>query len=382
MPVNLLGIGTALPSHRLSQAESAAMAQSLSATNDVQATLLRRLQRRSGVAFRHSVLLADADGPLPERLPFYTGANPTTAERMARFAAEAGPLALRASSAALDAAAVDPAAITHLVTVCCTGFQAPGFDLELIQALPLAADVARTQVGFMGCHGALNGLRVAHAFAQADASARVLLCALELCSLHQQLGWHPERVVANALFADGAAATVLAAAGPPAAGAGAEAGVGARSESGEAQVTLRVTPPWRLLASGSTVLPDSADAMAWTIADHGFEMGLSPRVPALIAARLAPWLDGWLAARGLDRAAIGSWALHPGGPRLLEAVRDCLDLPASAIEPSTAVLRECGNMSSATILFILDRLRLAGAPLPCVALAFGPGLCVEAALLG
>jgi prepilin-type processing-associated H-X9-DG protein len=376
MPVNLLGIGTALPLHRLSQAESAAMAQSLSATNDVQATLLRRLQRRSGVAFRHSVLLTDADGTLPDRLPFYADANPTTAERMARFAAEAGPLALRASSAALDAAAVDPAAITHLVTVCCTGFQAPGFDLELIQALPLAADVARTQVGFMGCHGALNGLRVAHAFAQADAGARVLLCALELCSLHQQLGWHPERVVANALFADGAAATVLAADGPPAAGAGAGAG------AGPGQVTLPVAPPWRLLASGSTVLPDSADAMAWTIADHGFEMGLSPRVPALIAARLAPWLDGWLAARGLDRAAIGSWALHPGGPRLLEAVRDCLDLPASAIEPSTAVLRECGNMSSATILFILDRLRLAGAPLPCVALAFGPGLCVEAALLG
>jgi prepilin-type processing-associated H-X9-DG protein len=384
MPVNLLGIGTALPSHRLSQAESAAMAQSLSATNDVQATLLRRLQRRSGVAFRHSVLLADADGPLQERLPFYGDANPSTAERMARFAAEAGPLALRASSAALAAAAVDPAAITHLVTVCCTGFQAPGFDLELIQALPLAADVARTQVGFMGCHGALNGLRVAHAFAQADAGARVLLCALELCSLHQQLGWHPERVVANALFADGAAATVLAADGTPAAGAGAgaesgaEAGAGAGPEQGQ----LQVSPPWRLLASGSTVLPDSADAMAWTIGDHGFEMGLSPRVPALIAARLAPWLDGWLAARGLDRAAIGSWALHPGGPRLLESVRECLDLPASAIEPSTAVLRECGNMSSATILFILDRLQRAGAPLPCVALAFGPGLCVEAALLG
>jgi len=364
MSVTLLGIGTALPSHRLSQAESAAMAQRLSATNGAQATLLRRLQRRSGVAFRHSVLLADADGPLPDRLPFYTDANPTTAERMARFAAEAGPLALMATTAALAAAAVDPASITHLVTVCCTGFQAPGFDLDLIQGLPLDPNVARTQVGFMGCHGALNGLRVAHAFGAADAGARVLLCALELCSLHQQLGWHPERVVANALFADGAAATVLAGADPTAAG------------------PLPAAPPWRLLASGSTVLPDSADAMAWTIGDHGFEMGLSPRVPALIAARLAPWLAGWLDAQGLDRAAIGSWALHPGGPRLLEAVRECLDLPASAIEPSTAVLRECGNMSSATILFILDRLQRAGAPLPCVALAFGPGLCVEAALLG
>jgi len=370
MPVTLLGIGTALPSHRLSQAESAAMAQRLSATNDAQAILLRRLQRRSGVAFRHSVLLAEAAGSLPDRLPFYADANPTTAERMARFAAEAGPLALRATHAALAAAAVEPEAITHLITVCCTGFQAPGFDLDLIQGLPLDSDVARTQVGFMGCHGALNGLRVAHAFGQAEAGARVLLCALELCSLHQQPGWHPERVVANALFADGAAATVLAAdpgPGPTAAGPTAAGPVGS---------------PWRLLASGSTLLPESADAMAWTIADHGFEMGLSPRVPALIAARLAPWLDGWLAAQGLDRAAIGSWALHPGGPRLLEAVRDCLDLPNRAIEPSRAVLKECGNMSSATILFILDRLRRAESPLPCVALAFGPGLCVEAALLG
>jgi len=263
-----------------------------------------------------------------------------------------------------------------LVTVCCTGFQAPGFDLDLIQGLPLDPDVARTQVGFMGCHGALNGLRVAHAFGQAIPGSRVLLCALELCSLHQQLGWHPERVVANALFADGAAATVVAAAEPLAAEAG------ARDGAGVGQRRVPAASPWRLLASGSTLLPDSADAMAWTIADHGFEMGLSPRVPALISARLAPWLDGWLAAQGLNRAAIGSWALHPGGPRLLEAVRDCLDLPATAIEPSTAVLRECGNMSSATILFILDRLRLAEAPLPCVALAFGPGLCVEAALLG
>ena len=377
--MTVLGIGTALPFHRLSQAESAAMAQRLSATNDGQATLLRRLQRRSGVAFRHSVLLADAAGALADRLPFYTGANPTTAERMARFAAEAGPLALRATRDALAAANVEAQAITHLVTVCCTGFQAPGFDLDLIQALPLDPGVARTQVGFMGCHGALNGLRVAHAFAKADAQARVLLCALELCSLHQQLGWHPERVVANALFADGAAATVLAA-DPAADVVAAEAATA--DGAGAGRTPPAIGAPWRLLASGSTLLPDSADAMAWTIADHGFEMGLSPRVPALIAAQLAPWLDGWLAALGLERAAIGSWALHPGGPRLLDAVRDCLDLPAAAIEPSRAVLRDCGNMSSATILFILERLRRAGAPLPCVALAFGPGLCVEAALLG
>jgi predicted naringenin-chalcone synthase len=209
----------------------------------------------------------------------------------------------------------------------------------------------------MGCHGALNGLRVARAFLDADPSACVLLCALELCSLHHQYGWDVGTIVANALFADGAAAVVAVASG--------------NTRPGR----------FRLLASGSVVADDSEDAMTWRIGDHGFRMTLSPQIPELIGLHLRPWLEGWLAHHGLDFAAIGSWAVHPGGPRILSAVGEAIGLDSADLETSQRVLADHGNMSSPTILFILDRIRRSGAGRPCLALAFGPGLAVEAALL-
>jgi predicted naringenin-chalcone synthase len=241
--------------------------------------------------------------------------------------------------------------------VSCTGFQAPGVDLELISQLGLDAGVQRTHVGFMGCHGALNGLRVAQAFVEADAEAVVLLCCVELCSLHLYYGWDPEKVVANALFADGAAALVATA--RPA----------------------HPAPGLTLLASGSTVIPHSAALMHWQIGDHGFEMGLSSRVPEAVGSQLRPWLERWLQPRGLQVADIATWAMHPGGPRILQVCGAALGLEPHQLAVSQAVLQEHGNMSSATVLFILDRLRRAAAPGPCLALAFGPGLCAEVALL-
>jgi predicted naringenin-chalcone synthase len=127
-------------------------------------------------------------------------------------------------------------------------------------------------------------------------------------------------------------------------------------------------------------MPDSTDAMTWRIGDHGFRMTLSAAVPGLIRAHLSSWLDGWLSEHGLTRDAVGSWAVHPGGPRILGAVEEALGLPDEALHHSREVLRQHGNMSSPTVLFIVDRLRRAQAPRPCVALAFGPGLVVEAAL--
>jgi predicted naringenin-chalcone synthase len=275
---------------------------------------------------------------------------------MERYAQEAPGLALRAARAALaDAGVTAPEApsVSHLVTVSCSGFRAPGFDIELIRGLGLDPSVARTHVGFMGCHGALNGLRVARAFVEADPSRRVLLCAVEMCSLHYDYRTGTSHILANALFADGAAAVV--AGGGPAGG-------------------------WRHAASGSVLLPGSADQMTWSIGDHGFEMGLSPRVPQTIAEHLRPWLERWLSAQGLGLAAVASWAIHPGGPRILDVVEKALGLPPDATSDSRAVLEECGNMSSPTVLFILERLRRRGAALPCVALGFGPGLTAEAAL--
>ena len=264
---------------------------------------------------------------------------------------------------ALLDAAIEASAITHLITVSCTGFGAPGFDLALIANLPLAMDVARTHVGFMGCHGAFNGLRVARAFVEADPSACVLLCAVELCSLHLQEGWNPYHIVANALFADGAGAVVSIAADG--------AGAGSTHKTG-----------LQLVASTSTVLPGTEELMGWIIEDHGFSMVLSSKVPSRIATQLRPWLEQWLAGLGLTLPEVETWAVHPGGPRILAAVLESAGLQPAQIDLSTAVLRQFGNMSSATILFILERLRTtAGRDGPCLALGFGPGLTVEAALL-
>ncbi|QEH36814.1 Alpha-pyrone synthesis polyketide synthase-like Pks18 [Aquisphaera giovannonii] len=362
MSTVIAGIGTALPPHRISQEDAALIARKYACESPSQERLFAALYRRAGVEGRGCVVLDRSDGPLEGRQTFYGEAAPSTLERMRRYEAEAGPLGLLAAKAALDAAGIPPGRVTHLITVSCSGFHAPGLDVTLIGHLPLRAEAARTHVGFMGCHGALNGLRVADAFLRADPDACVLLCALELCSLHHQYGWDAERIVSNSLFADGAAAVVAV---PEAASAG----------------VARASRRLRLVASGSTLIADSEDAMSWRIGDHGFQMTLSNRVPDLIGTHLRPWLESWLARHGLDLASVGSWAVHPGGPRILSAVAEALGLGHDALGVSQRVLAEHGNMSSPTILFILDRLARAGAPGPCVALAFGPGLAVEAAIL-
>jgi predicted naringenin-chalcone synthase len=275
---------------------------------------------------------------------------------MERYERDAPALGARAARLALEQAGRAPGDVTHLVTVSCTGFSAPNFDLGLVRELNLPWTVARTHVGFMGCHGALNGLRVAAGYAGSDTSACVLVCAVELCSLHYQYGWNSDLAVSNGIFADGAAALV---------------GGGAPGPPGD---------DWALTCSGSSLLEDSADLMAWRIGNHGFEIALSARVPGVIEAALSPWLDAWLASERLTRDQIASWAVHPGGPRILESVAAATGITREDYAISQEVLAEFGNMSSPTILFILDRLRRRGAPRPCLALGFGPGLAVEAAL--
>jgi len=177
----------------------------------------------------------------------------------------------------------------------------------------------------------------------------------ELCSIHYHYGWNPQKMVANAIFGDGAAAVVGGPAGSPGA--------------------------WRVTATGSCLLPNSADAMTWTVGDQGFEMTLAKKVPGLIASNLRPWLEGWLARQGLTVNQVGSWAIHPGGPRILSAVEEALGLPREASAVARQVFAEYGNMSSPTVLFIIERLRRLNAVRPCVAMGFGPGLMAEVVLL-
>lgn len=360
--LHLLGLGTAVPPGVLKQSDAAEASRSFCAADDKQARALRMLYGRSGVESRNTVVMRADQGTLQERVPFYPVASgpedrgPTTGQRMASYEAEAPSLAEAAARRALEEASTPADAITHLVTVSCTGFFSPGLDAALIDALALPRTVHRTHVGFMGCHGSLNGLRVAASQA-ADADARVLLCAVELCSLHFGYGWDSEMIVANTLFADGAAAVV----GVP--------------------VPNGMTGGWTVQAQGTFLIPKSSDAMSWRIGDHGFRMTLSAEVPELIRTNLGGWLEGWLRDQGLTVGDVGSWAVHPGGPRILEAVEDALALENGVLDVSRDVLRSHGNMSSPTVLFVLERLRKVGAGLPCVALAFGPGLVVEALLV-
>ena len=364
MGLTILGIGTASPPRAILQADAATLAVAFANAEPGGERSLQALYRQTRIRSRGSVVLEE---PGPERYAqsFFPPADvagvggPSTAERMQRYAAEAPALAQAAAAAALRRSDLDPAAVTHLVTCSCTGFTSPGFDLELVGTLSLRPDVSRTHVGFMGCHGGFNALRVADAFVSARPESVPLVVCLELCSLHFQYGSRSDVVVANSIFADGAAAVVgAAAARRPAHG-----------------------PTWVLERQWSSILPESRAEMGWRIGDHGFEMQLSAAVPATIARHLPGAVATGLAEVGLGPDDVGAWAVHPGGPRVLTAVEEALALSPEALADSRRVLAEHGNMSSATILFILERLLCGAAPGPCVAMAFGPGLTAEFALL-
>jgi len=352
MSASIRSIGLALPTGTASQTRYAEMTARARGLDDEQTRRNHVLYKRSTVRQRASVLLDESGSGWP--YPIATTEHdrgPTTGERLREYLPLALDLSERACRGALEQ--TDPRAVTHLINVTCTGFAAPGVDLGLIERLGLNSTVHRLQVGFMGCHGAINGLAAARAFAEADHDAVVLLNAAELCSLH--FSYDERHTLGNAIFADGAAACVVAHADTPA--------------------------DWALVDSASTVISGTTGDMGWTIGDHGFEMTLSREVPDAIEHAIGPWMSRWLAKHNLSIGDINAWAVHPGGPKILDAVQRSLNLAPNALDTSRAVLADHGNMSSPTVLFVLDRLRRAGASPPAVLLAFGPGLVAEAALL-
>jgi len=358
MSVGIIGLGTAVPANSVSQAESCVHAKLYSGANENQSKLLKELYRRTTIFTRSSVLVHQEDDkktsvdffPLPSDV---NDKGPTTAERMYRYNLHAANLSALACKAAIADAGIEINQITHLITVSCTGFAAPGFDLQLLELLSMNRNIYRTHIGFMGCHGAMNALRVAEGFCAANEQALVLLCATEICSLHFQYGWDTHDLLANSLFADGSAAVILS------------------NASGKL----------RYLASTSFVIPNTEDAITWHISDNGFVMTLLPQVSDLIQEYLPELLTDWLKVNSLTFKDIATWAVHPGGPRILNAVQTSLELPATCLDFSRQILAEHGNMSSPTVFFILQRLLKSQTVLPCVMLGFGPGMTIEAALL-
>ena len=320
----------------------------------------------------------------PADIPSVAGGKsfgPSTHERMQLYAQFASDLAIEASERALENANCPADTITHLVTVSCTGFDAPGVDIELIQRLGLSGSTQRINVGFMGCHGAINGMRAALGIVKADPNARVLMCAVELCSLHYRFQWDSEGIIGNALFADGSASLVLGQHLPK------TQPLHSSTQPPEADETVT---PWKLLDTGSLVIPESKQAMSWSVGDHGFEMLLTSEVGERIEQGLAQWLTEWLSQHGVAISEVDFWGVHPGGPRIVSAVQSSLGLSNDSLVTSRSVLQRYGNMSSPTVLFILNEFQKQVALQPvaerkprrcCVLLAFGPGLVAEVALL-
>ncbi len=315
--------------------------------------LFRRMSRMSGIRRRHSVLNPVAiagDGTLDAAAFYRLGNFPGTAERMEIFERAAPPLA-RCAVDRLGLHAEERRRIRHIIVTCCTGLYAPGLDFAVMDHLGLPDTTERTMIGFMGCYAAINGLKMARHLVRSEPESAVLLLNLELCTLHFQETQDLEQVLSFLLFSDGCSASIISA-----------------EPRGFALDSFR-----------STILPDSRDLITWRIGQAGFDMHLSGRVPGEIGRALRGCelqvLDG-RPARAIDL-----WAVHPGGRSVLDAVEQGLLLSPETLEHSRRVLEFSGNMSSATIMFVLERMlaeRQAGQQ-GC-AMAFGPGLTAETLL--
>ncbi len=378
MTVYLHTIATALPPTVYPQPFVRDLLRAQPGLSRLAQRLIPSVFNASGIDTRYSVI-ADYDGADGGAGgPFFdaqtrTMLSPSTGLRNELYQQEAPALFIGAARQALTRSGLRPEQITHVVTVSCTGFFAPGPDYLVVRALGLPTTTQRFHVGFMGCYAAFPALRMAQAFCEADPSAAVLVICAELCTLHAQVSSDPETLVSSAVFADGAAAAVLSSQAPQA-----------------GSTALRLDD----FATALTPPEEGEHDMAWTIGDQGYHMVLSSYVPQLIATHLhsavGPLLTGLPGTLSEAGQHIERWAVHPGGRSILDKVEGSLGLSTAQMAPSREVLRQYGNMSSATVLFILGDLlsELEAADTDGVqdgericALAFGPGLTVESALM-
>jgi predicted naringenin-chalcone synthase len=364
-PVYLHAIATAVPPTAYAQKAIGEILLRGMDPKSKPARLLKRIYAHSDIEQRHSVIedyALHAEGMFLDS-DLQTLKSPTTGQRNDRYSKEARSLFRIVGEQAIEQAeGLDRGDVTHVITVSCTGFFAPGPDFYMVRDLDLATITRRVHIGFMGCCAALPALRLAQDIATADPEAVILLACVELCTLHLQPTQNIDKIIATSVFADGAAAAIVSARAPQANG------------------TAR---PLRLDAFATSISPDSEEDMAWSIGDHGFDMVLSTYVPRILQAQVPSIVDGLLTETGHQRTDVDHWAVHPGGKAILDKIAEGLDLAANALDHPRRVLRENGNMSSATILFVLQQFQRSGLkPEDLVfALAFGPGLTVESALL-
>lgn len=339
---HITSLATAVPPHRYRQEEIFALLFGSAHGPDSKA---HALFERSAIATRHSVL---AD-------PGFILANPTTQARNEVYVQEAHRLAAEACRRCLDKAGLTAQDIDTFVVVSCTGYEIPGLDLTLARELGMRPDVRRTCVLGMGCYAAFPGLVRARDSVLARQGSRALMVAVELCSLHFQPGNSDDHVVSCALFADGAAAVLL---------------------EGDGDL--------RMVDAETLTQYDTAEHMTFSLTDHGFKMFLSSYVPQILGTKVEDLLCGLLERNGLTPSGVRHWGIHPGGRKIIDHLQQGLGLTDEQVASSRRVLRDYGNMSSPTVLFVLEDMLTHSRPQPgdhAVMMAFGPGLTMEACLL-
>jgi predicted naringenin-chalcone synthase len=357
-------IDTLLPDFSFAQEEAMAKMQEW-ARDDRERRLVRAVYRNSGIERRHSVLRiydGEGKGAFLRRGADGTLQGPGTGARNDIFAAESRAMSVQLARKILsNCPGIGPGDVTHVVTASCTGFYNPGPDYYVVRELGMSDSTQRYHLGFMGCYAAFPALRMAAQFCEADPSAVVLVMCIELCSLHLQLTGSEDNLLANSLFADGLGAAVISAR-PPSPGASAI----------------------RMGDFRSALVPAGEQDMTWRIGDRGFDIALSSYVPKLIGGNIRGLVEPALAGAGLALPDIDVWAVHPGGKSIVDQVQRNLGLAPAQVSASREVLRRFGNMSSATILFVLEEIlrhQPGGPESKVCAVAFGPGLTVEMATL-
>lgn len=357
MKSSIVSIGTAVPANKLKQLEVAELISERLNLAAPKKRLLKSIYKATGIDTRYSVI-SDTSF-LSSKIAQNAMLDLTTAGRMQLYKEHALSLALSAiEQCVADQTDHQLSDISHVITVSCTGMYAPGLDIEIVQKLQLRSDTKRTAINFMGCYGAFNALKVADNICRSDAKALVLIVSVELCSLHLKNNEDLDNLLSNAIFSDGAAAVLIKADAVP-----------SKSLSME--------------AFHCDLLPQASSAMAWTIGDNGFDIVLKSYIPEVIESGIASFMAKLLQQENLS--SVDHYAIHPGGVKILHACEAALNISQEKNKHSYHVMRNYGNMSSATVLFVLKEL-MANLTVDnhdetIFSCAFGPGLTLESMIL-
>lgn len=355
----ITSIGTSLPSYKHAQESLCSFADAVYSADAAESRKLKFLYRHSGINSRYSVI-PDFSLPAQERIFFAKSDNlepfPGIEERMTYYTRTATPMSVEAIQNCIEGK-IGKDEITHLITVSCTGMSAPGLDLDIMEIMKLSPTLVRSSVNFMGCYAAIHAIKLADAFCRTTPKANVVVVCTELCTLHFQKQVSADNITASLLFADGSAAMLF------------------QSETINEGITID--------HFYSQVSFKGRKDMAWQISSQGFLMTLTGFVPDLIKEDFEQLVANALSASGITRDEITHWCIHPGGKKILDTIVQSLGINTDDLRYSYKILQEYGNMSSATIVFVLKEMlaefresgensnaRIFGA-------AFGPGLTME-----